>query len=85
MSRELDRWFATEILPRGAALTRYLRRVWRDQTEVPDFRQEIYIRIYESAAKEFPTRRKPFSSPPHATCSPNSVAQRVLEAPSGTM
>lgn len=60
MSSELDRWFATEILPHEAALTRYLRRVWRDQAEVPDFRQEIYIRVYESAVKELPTTPKAF-------------------------
>jgi RNA polymerase sigma factor (sigma-70 family) len=57
---ELDRWFATEILPHEAALTRYLKRVWYDPGEVPDFRQEIYVRIYESAAKERPTTPKAF-------------------------
>jgi RNA polymerase sigma factor (sigma-70 family) len=60
MMSELDRWFATEILPHEAALTRYLRRVWHDPGEVPDFRQEIYVRIYESAAKDRPTAPKAF-------------------------
>lgn len=57
---ELDDWFATQILPHEAALTRLLRRVWRDDTEVADFRQEVYIRVYESAAKNQPTAPKAF-------------------------
>lgn len=57
---ELDQWFATEILIHEAALTRYLRRVWFKQAEIPDFRQEIYIRVYESAAKTLPTAPKAF-------------------------
>jgi RNA polymerase sigma factor (sigma-70 family) len=57
---ELNHWFKTEILAHEAALMRYLRRVWRNQAEVPDFRQEIYIRIYESAAKALPASPKAF-------------------------
>lgn len=60
MSDELDRWFAAEILCHEAALTRYLRRVWRSPAEVPDFRQEVYVRVYESAAKALPTAPKSF-------------------------
>ena len=47
----LDQWFANEILPHEASLVRYLRRVWRDQAEVPDLRQEIYVRVYENAGR----------------------------------
>jgi RNA polymerase sigma factor (sigma-70 family) len=60
MTSALDRWFATEILPHEAALTRYLRRLWYDPGEVADFRQEIYVRIYESAARERPAAPKAF-------------------------
>lgn len=60
MNDELDRWFAAEILPHEAALTRYLRRVWLKVDEVPDLRQDIYVRIYESAARERPTLPKAF-------------------------
>lgn len=60
MNSDLDRWFATEILSHEAALTRYLRRLWVNHAEVPDFRQEIYIRVYESAAKVRPTAPKAF-------------------------
>ena len=73
MSSGLDRWFATEILPHEAALTRYLRRVWRNQSEVPDFRQEIYLRVYERAAKELPTTPKAFLF----TTARNLIADRV--------
>ncbi len=60
MNSALDRWFATEILPHEAALTRYLRRVWQNQAEVADFRQEIYIRVYESALNARPASPKAF-------------------------
>ncbi|MEJ1962747.1 MAG: RNA polymerase sigma factor [Gammaproteobacteria bacterium] len=60
MTSALDLWFATEILIHEAALTRYLRRVWFKQAEIPDFRQEIYIRVYESAAKALPASPKAF-------------------------
>lgn len=58
MSRELDHWFATQILPHEAALMRYLNRVWRSAAEVPDLRQETYVRVYESAAKSPPRSAK---------------------------
>lgn len=52
---------------------RYLRRVWLNHAEVPDFRQEIYVRIYESAAKGFPQSPKAFLF----TTARNLVADRV--------
>jgi len=45
MKRELDQWFANEILPHEAALTRYLKRVCPNSADVPDLRQEVYVRI----------------------------------------
>ena len=57
---ELDRWFAAEILVHEASLTRYLHRVWPNRAEVPDLRQEIYVRLYESAARGLPTSPKSF-------------------------
>lgn len=60
MNDELDQWFAAEILPHEGALTRYLRRVWSNPSEVPDLRQEIYVRVYESAVKARPTCPKAF-------------------------
>src|SRR5262245_55138972 len=60
MSRELDHWFVTEILPHEAALMRYLRRVWKAPAEVSDLRQETYVRVYEGAARERPRSSKTF-------------------------
>jgi RNA polymerase sigma-70 factor (ECF subfamily) len=50
----LDQWFAAEILPLEGALVRYLSRVWPNSIEVPDLRQDIYVRVYESARQGFP-------------------------------
>jgi RNA polymerase sigma factor (sigma-70 family) len=57
---DLDRWFAEAILPHEGALTRYLRRVWSRSADVPDLRQDIYVRVYESAARERPQLPKAF-------------------------
>ncbi len=73
MKPDLDHWFATEILPHEAALTRYLRRVWFNHAEVPDFRQDVYVRVYESAAKVRPAAPKAFLF----TTARNLVVDRV--------
>jgi RNA polymerase sigma factor (sigma-70 family) len=56
----LDQWFATEILPHEGVLVRYLNRVWRNSSEVPDLRQDIYVRVYESARVSRPAAPKAF-------------------------
>lgn len=60
MKSELDRWFAQEILPFEGALTRYLRRVCPNAADVPDLRQDIYVRVYQSAAIKQPRLPKSF-------------------------
>jgi RNA polymerase sigma-70 factor (ECF subfamily) len=60
MDDSLDAWFAREILVHEAALMRYLTRLWSRRDEVPDLRQEIYVRIYEAAARSRPTSPKSF-------------------------
>jgi RNA polymerase sigma-70 factor (ECF subfamily) len=50
----LENWFVSAILPHQAALTRYLRRAWKRTSEIPDLRQEIYIRVCEGAARSRP-------------------------------
>src|ERR687887_284191 len=60
MSSDLDAWFADNILPHEAALTRYLRRACKNPADVPDLRQDIYIRVYESAAHRRPELPKAF-------------------------
>jgi len=56
----LDQWFATEILPHEGVLVRYLTRVWPNSAEVLDLRQDIYVRVYESARSALPTSPKAF-------------------------
>lgn len=60
MSEAADNWFAAEVLPLEAALDRYLRRVWRDPSEVEDLRQEVYVRVYEAASSRIPPAAGPF-------------------------
>jgi RNA polymerase sigma-70 factor (ECF subfamily) len=60
VDRELDNWFVSAILPHQAALTRYLKRLCKSSSEVPDLRQETYIRVCESATKSRPRFPKTF-------------------------
>ena len=56
----LEQWFTEEVLPHEAALIRYLRRVWPNRAEHADLRQDIYVRVFESAARVRPTTPKAF-------------------------
>lgn len=56
----LDDWFEKEILPHEAALTGYLRRVWGKNADIDDFRQEVYVRVYESASRGLPESPQAF-------------------------
>ena len=60
MDGELKDWFGSAILPHEAALRRYLRRVCRSSSEVPDLLQETLVRVYESATKSRPRFPKQF-------------------------
>jgi len=57
---ELRAWFLREVLPLEAALTRFLRRNWRNENEVDDLLQEVYVRVFEAAQKQIPESAKPF-------------------------
>ncbi len=57
---ELRAWFLREVLPLEAALTRFLRRNWRNESEVDDLLQEVYVRVFEGAQKQIPDSAKPF-------------------------
>lgn len=56
----LDDWFAREILVHEGALMRYLQRCWYQRDEIPDLRQDIYVRVYDAAAKTRPAMPKSF-------------------------
>ncbi len=53
-------WFMENVVPLEPMLVRYLRRNWRHQDEVPDLLQDVYVRLYEAAARERPRVVKPF-------------------------
>ena len=57
---ELEEWFLREVLPLESMLMRYLQHNWRNQSDIKDILQDIYVRVCESAAKEFPRATKPF-------------------------
>jgi RNA polymerase sigma-70 factor (ECF subfamily) len=56
----LDAWFVSEVLVHEEALVAFLRRNWRCHDEVPDLRQEIYVRVYEASMQKRPHTPKAF-------------------------
>src|SRR5688572_9502143 len=62
MSDSLDDWFVREILSQEAALTRYLTRAWSNAADVPDLRQEVYVKVLQSAEKSRPAAPRYFLS-----------------------
>src|SRR5262245_44964136 len=50
----LDNWFIREILVHEPVLVSYLARRWPNRADVNDLRQDIYVRVYEAAAKSRP-------------------------------
>lgn len=58
--RSLDDWFEAEVLRHEGSLMRYLRRAWPNQDDVADLRQEVYVRVYESAARQLPDTPRAF-------------------------
>jgi RNA polymerase sigma-70 factor (ECF subfamily) len=73
---DIDAWFVREVLPLEAALTQYFRHNWRDAAGVADFLQDVYLRVYEAAAKEFPKSTRPFVF----TIARNLLVDRVRRA-----
>lgn len=55
-----DEWFDREVLPLEALLMQFLERNWRNPSDVPDLRQDVYVRVYEAARKEIPQNTKQF-------------------------
>lgn len=53
-------WFIREVLPLEAMLTQFLHHNWRNKSEIPDLRQDIYVRVYEAACKQIPDSARPF-------------------------
>lgn len=57
---EIDAWFLREVLPLEPLLMRFLRRNWRNESDLPDLRQELYVRLYESAQTGMPLQTRAF-------------------------
>jgi RNA polymerase sigma-70 factor (ECF subfamily) len=60
MDESLDSWFKREIIVHEEALVRYLARRWPNRQEVLDLRQDIYIKVYDAAARSRPQSSKSF-------------------------
>lgn len=60
MPTPLDDWFVREVLAHEAALLAWLRRAWPQRAEVHDLCQEVYVRVYEAAARALPQQPKAF-------------------------
>jgi RNA polymerase sigma factor (sigma-70 family) len=60
VASEVDAWFGREVLPLESALMQFLQHNWRNQSDICDFRQEVYVRVYEAALKKIPDRPKQF-------------------------
>jgi RNA polymerase sigma-70 factor (ECF subfamily) len=53
-------WFLREILPLEAVLMHYLRQNWRNPSDIPDLRQEIYARVLQAAREHIPDNPRRF-------------------------
>ncbi len=69
----LDEWFVAEVLIHEAALTRFLSRRWHEPADIPDLRQETYIRVYEAARSSRPQHPRAFLF----TTARNLMADRI--------
>ena len=57
---DLEAWFISEVLPLESALMQFLRNNWRKADDIPDMRQDIYLRVLEAATERLPQSTKPF-------------------------
>ncbi len=57
---EVNAWFIREVLPLETALQRYLRHAWRNDSDIGDMCQDVFVRCIEAAKKEIPHPTKPF-------------------------
>ena len=57
---DVDAWFEREILPLEATLMQFLQHNWRNKSDIGDLRQDVYVRVYESALEKLPDFPKSF-------------------------
>jgi RNA polymerase sigma-70 factor (ECF subfamily) len=58
--REVKAWFVREVLPLESALIHFLHHNWRNQADIDDLLQEVYMRLAAAAQKEIPAQTKAF-------------------------
>ncbi len=60
----VDTWFLREVLPLEGELSGYFRRNWRNESDVRDLVQEVYVRVYAHASAgpdiELPQKTRAF-------------------------
>ena len=59
-SPALKLWFIREVLPLEAALMQFLQHNWRNQSDIYDLQQEVYLRVYRAAQEKLPERARQF-------------------------
>lgn len=69
-------WFVREVLPLEAALMQFLQHNWRNQSDIADLRQDIYMRVYDAARKQIPERTRSLLF----TTARNLILTRVRDA-----
>jgi RNA polymerase sigma factor (sigma-70 family) len=72
----LQEWFCSQVLPLERALTAFIRRNWRETSEVTDLRQEIYERALVGAQSGLPRHTSGYV---HAIAR-NHIANRARRA-----
>ncbi|HEV2563010.1 MAG TPA: RNA polymerase sigma factor [Rhizomicrobium sp.] len=73
---ELRDWFVREVLPLEADLMKYMLGIWHNRGDIADMRQDVYVRVLESAGKELPRAARPFVF----TIARNVLVNRVRHA-----
>ena len=58
---KVDSWFVQEVLPLEPALLKFMRRGWRNESDIRDLCQDVYVEVYETAQKEIPLSARAFT------------------------
>jgi RNA polymerase sigma-70 factor (ECF subfamily) len=76
MASRVDDWFVREVLPLETSLRKFLRRGWRNEADIRDLCQDVYVAVYESALREIPVSARAFTF----VVARNVLADRVRRA-----
>ena len=76
VASRVDDWFVREVLPLETSLRKFLRRGWRNEADIRDLCQDVYVAVYEAALKEIPASARAFTF----VVARNVLADRVRRA-----